>query len=348
MPGLRGQARVPEQVDPRLRRNAAGLATDSEFLFSGALTVVNGVVTLNLSSVPGLDQVAGLQVHPKPGGGVAVDASGVYVDSTIFLTVSAASATYLALAGGTMAGNIALGANTLTTSNTTVVANFNADLWDGQQFADWIDQAVKTTSSPTFASLGVGTAPQANVGMVILGGSSNVLTLAQGADGISGTNGFRIYGHTYWGSFLSMGLDMYGHAYINLSSSSGKYLSFSNGDGDITFDCGGVGHRVVFQTGGNGDAVVGDQSGNGKTPAFYLYGYPAGTALHYLKAVMVSGAAQITTDTGAIDFDNEALSTTGTMQAGGYKASDGTAGATADVTISGTTLHFKNGLFTGT
>jgi hypothetical protein len=36
------------------------------------------------------------------------------------------------------------------TPTTTLVTNLNADLWDGYQFADYLDQAVKVASSPTF------------------------------------------------------------------------------------------------------------------------------------------------------------------------------------------------------
>jgi hypothetical protein len=39
----------------------------------------------------------------------------------------------------------------LYTASSTVVANLNADLWDGYQFASYLDQAVKQASSPTFA-----------------------------------------------------------------------------------------------------------------------------------------------------------------------------------------------------
>jgi len=39
------------------------------------------------------------------------------------------------------------------TPTTTLVPNLNADLWDGYNFSDYLDQAVKTTSSPTFANL---------------------------------------------------------------------------------------------------------------------------------------------------------------------------------------------------
>ncbi len=51
----------------------------------------------------------------------------------------------------TLALSIATGTAPLTISSTTLVSNLNADLWDGYQFADYLDQAVKATSSPTFA-----------------------------------------------------------------------------------------------------------------------------------------------------------------------------------------------------
>ena len=38
-------------------------------------------------------------------------------------------------------------------SSTALITDLNADLWDGYQFADYFNQAVKTTSSPTFANL---------------------------------------------------------------------------------------------------------------------------------------------------------------------------------------------------
>ena len=38
-------------------------------------------------------------------------------------------------------------------TSTTLNTNLNADLWDGYQFSDYLNQAIKTTSSPTFAAL---------------------------------------------------------------------------------------------------------------------------------------------------------------------------------------------------
>ena len=47
----------------------------------------------------------------------------------------------------------AVGTSPLTITSTTVCNNLNADLWDGYQFADYLNQAVKTTSSPTFKGI---------------------------------------------------------------------------------------------------------------------------------------------------------------------------------------------------
>ena len=52
-----------------------------------------------------------------------------------------------------LAADIADGTAPLIIASATLVSNLNADLWDGYEFADYINQAVKTTSSPTFDSL---------------------------------------------------------------------------------------------------------------------------------------------------------------------------------------------------
>jgi hypothetical protein len=49
--------------------------------------------------------------------------------------------------------SIATGTQPYACTSTTLNTNLNADLWDGYQFADYLDQAVKTTSSPTFANI---------------------------------------------------------------------------------------------------------------------------------------------------------------------------------------------------
>lgn len=47
----------------------------------------------------------------------------------------------------------ATGTAPLTVTSTTLVSNLNADLWDGYQFSDYLNQAVKTTSSPILNNL---------------------------------------------------------------------------------------------------------------------------------------------------------------------------------------------------
>jgi hypothetical protein len=53
---------------------------------------------------------------------------------------------------GQLTSTLAVGTAPFVLTSTTVNANLNADLWDGYQFADYLNQAVKTTSSPTFAT----------------------------------------------------------------------------------------------------------------------------------------------------------------------------------------------------
>src|SRR3990167_9692515 len=43
-----------------------------------------------------------------------------------------------------------------TVDSTFLVSNLNADLWDGYQFADYLDQAVKTTSNVIFNQITLG------------------------------------------------------------------------------------------------------------------------------------------------------------------------------------------------
>ena len=71
-------------------------------------------------------------------------------------------ARYVNISGDTMTGSltspnfisdVAIGTQPYACTSTTLNTNLNADLWDGYQFADYLDQAVKTTSSPTFAKV---------------------------------------------------------------------------------------------------------------------------------------------------------------------------------------------------
>ena len=54
---------------------------------------------------------------------------------------------------GIFTSTVAIGTSPFIVTSTTVVANLNADLWDGNQFASYLNQALLTTSSPTFNNL---------------------------------------------------------------------------------------------------------------------------------------------------------------------------------------------------
>lgn len=55
--------------------------------------------------------------------------------------------------GSTLTSTVATGTPPLTVSSTTVVTNLNADKWDGYDFASYLNQGVRTDSSPTFGQV---------------------------------------------------------------------------------------------------------------------------------------------------------------------------------------------------
>jgi hypothetical protein len=63
---------------------------------------------------------------------VARDASGNFQANTITASIIGASSLNVLKSGDTMTGNLNLGANTLTTTNSTLISNLNADLLDNQ------------------------------------------------------------------------------------------------------------------------------------------------------------------------------------------------------------------------
>ena len=58
-----------------------------------------------------------------------------------------------ATTGVQLTSTLATGTSPFAVTSTTVNTNLNADLWDGYQFASYLNQAVLTTSSPQFANL---------------------------------------------------------------------------------------------------------------------------------------------------------------------------------------------------
>ena len=56
---------------------------------------------------------------------------------------------------GQITSTLATGTAPLAVASTTVVTNLNADLWDGNHFSSYLNQAVLSSSSPTFAAITV-------------------------------------------------------------------------------------------------------------------------------------------------------------------------------------------------
>jgi hypothetical protein len=79
--------------------------------------------------------------------------------------------------------NIAIGTAPLVITSTNVVTNLNADLWDGYQFSDYIDQAVKQASSPSFVALTL----TSSTGSVFTGGTYPPLRLVRGINAETNT-----------------------------------------------------------------------------------------------------------------------------------------------------------------
>lgn len=90
---------------------------------------------------------------------------------------------------------IVTGTAPLVVVSTTLNTNLNADLWDGKQFADYLDQAVKQASSPTFVGLtlsgAIATPTDITASGLITGGSltDGTLTIDNGSitDGVDAT-----------------------------------------------------------------------------------------------------------------------------------------------------------------
>lgn len=158
----------------------------------------------------------------------------------------------------------------LVVTSTTVCTNLNTDLWDGYQFTDYLDQAVKTTSTPTFAKLGVVAAaagPFVTVTSTDNGSYTNDTPFIhlQTADGvetldISDTGGawtFTSIGyHENNAVTFKNGIGVYNYAgLVNLNYNGGKISFGDTGWGDITFTPGtsGLGGNCVFV---QGDVVV--------------------------------------------------------------------------------------------
>lgn len=78
------------------------------------------------------------------------------------------------------------------TPTTTLVTNLNANLWSGALFDDYLNQAVKTTSGPTFANV---TDSGLTASTMVMANASKVLASAtDGTDFLSPSTGLLAHG----------------------------------------------------------------------------------------------------------------------------------------------------------
>ena len=95
---------------------------------------------LSIIGSPVVGGTANQVLYVDSAGNMAGDADFTFDGSNVTITKQLISS----LAAGTAPFSIA---------STTLVTNLNADLWDGFQFADYLDQPVRTISSPSFAEV---------------------------------------------------------------------------------------------------------------------------------------------------------------------------------------------------
>ena len=90
---------------------------------------------------------------------VGWEASAGVVDTNLYRYGADYLKTDDAFAATQFISTVAQGTPPFFCTSTTLASNLNADYWDGYQFADYLDQAVKTSSTPYFAQLGIGITP---------------------------------------------------------------------------------------------------------------------------------------------------------------------------------------------
>jgi hypothetical protein len=116
------------------------------------------------------------------------------------------------ISAASIVSTVATGTAPFSVNSTTVVTNLNADLWDGHQFSDYLNQHLLTTDNVTFNKLTVGTL----VTDVIAYSSTSI-----GIQNLGGT--------TVW----TLSLDTYNNLVFKDSSGSVAMMLNQNGNLDV-------------------------------------------------------------------------------------------------------------------
>lgn len=132
----------------------------------------------------------------------------------------------------------AIGTAPLTITSTTVCTNLNADLWDGYQFADYLDQAVKQASSPTFVTVKLSGLTDGYIPYHV----ADATGLANSALYTDGTD-FRIFaasGGTYNANWYFAWSDQSPVLYMRSGTTTRGVLAFDAGGGDVILAASGT------------------------------------------------------------------------------------------------------------
>ena len=147
--------------------------------------------------------------------------------------------------------NVAIGTMPYVCTSTTLNTNLNADLWDGYQFSDYLDQSVKTASSPTFADITANYIKTGGNEFLAHDAIRHTLTAAEEAAG-----GFSVN----WNTATTKKIVSITCASVDESSATDNFYShdWTNFDGAILYN--GTTISVTDQSGGTafqeGDIVT--------------------------------------------------------------------------------------------
>jgi len=165
------------------------------------------------------------------------------------------------ITGTNFTSNIAIGTSPYACTSTTLNTNLNADLWDGYQFADYLDQSVKSGSSPTLDGTNFTGVPASaiedkflrNDGDDSTTGSLSMVNatlsgdLAVNGSDITSTNNINLKSNTQSTAFLTMGFpdaawavypsanSEYRFGYSTMVWAEGWFDKIAT-DGDLTLD----------------------------------------------------------------------------------------------------------------
>jgi hypothetical protein len=145
------------------------MTASSPILVDNTRQVIGGAVVISHATTDG-------NIHLPSGGSsnqiLKNSTSGTGVWGTVTESSGALGSITTLSMNNQLTNTLAGGTKPFVITSTTMCDNLNADLWDGYQFSDYLNQAVKTTSAPTFtdmtfSDMQIGTPTYSTIGNLI-------------------------------------------------------------------------------------------------------------------------------------------------------------------------------------